>query len=77
MRAVTERMRSRVLEAEADVPKALAHAFKEGKIGVMDYYKMQNLISDTTMRESFSGKKNNKQSPKQITSTGKKGNGNK
>lgn len=68
MRAITERMRSKVLEAEADVPKALAKAFHDGKIGVMEYYKMQNLISDTKMREAFGGKKNNKVSPKQIAS---------
>lgn len=66
MRAVSERMRSKVLEAEADVPKALANAFNDGKIGVMEYYKMQNLISDTQMREAFGGKTNNKQSPKKL-----------
>lgn len=71
MRALTERMRSKVLEAEADVPKALAKAFHDGKIGVMEYYKMQNLISDTEMRNAFGGKKNNKVSPDRLLNTNK------
>ncbi|MFW6025985.1 MAG: flotillin-like protein FloA [Candidatus Woesearchaeota archaeon] len=55
MRARSESMRARLLEAESSVPKALAEAFKKGKIGVMDYYRMQNIISDTTMRNSIGG----------------------
>ena len=46
-------MRAKVIEAEAEIPIAIAHAFKEGKLGVMDYYNMQNVISDTRMRESI------------------------
>ena len=43
----------RVIEAEAEVPKAIAAAFRDGKLGVMDYYNMQNVISDTQMRGSI------------------------
>lgn len=54
-KAEVQGMRARVIEAEAEVPRALAHAFREGKLGVMDYYNMQNVIADTRMRESISG----------------------
>ena len=53
MRAKTQEKRAQVVEAEAEVPKAMAAAFKEGKLGVFDYYKMQNIMADTTMRQSF------------------------
>ncbi|MGD9901359.1 MAG: flotillin-like protein FloA [Spirochaetales bacterium] len=66
MRAMSESMRSKLLEAESNVPKALAEAFKDGKIGVMDYYKMQNLISDTTMRNALGGKQDNTVTPKSL-----------
>ncbi len=55
MKAHVVEMRAKVVEAEADVPKALAAALKSGKLGVMDYYNMQNVISDTEMRKSISG----------------------
>ncbi|AGX44253.1 flotillin-like protein FloA [Clostridium saccharobutylicum] len=53
-------MRAAVVEAEAEVPKAMAYALREGKLGIMDYYDMQNVIADTSMRSSISsaGKKN-------------------
>lgn len=41
------------MEAEADVPRAMAAALREGKLGVMDYYNMQNTVADTTMRDSI------------------------
>ena len=44
-----------MVEAEAEVPKAMATALREGKLGVMDYYQMQNVISDTRMREAIAG----------------------
>jgi len=50
MRASVEEMRAKVVEAEAEVPRAMAQALREGKLGVMDYYNMQNIISDTEMR---------------------------
>ncbi len=51
--AAVQGMRARVIEAEAEVPKAIAAAFREGKLGVMDYYNMQNVISDTEMRNAI------------------------
>ena len=51
--AAVQGMRARVIEAEAEVPKALAFAFREGRIGAMDYYNMQNLIADTDMRNAI------------------------
>lgn len=53
MKARNVEMRAKVIEAEAEVPKALAEAFRSGKLGVMDYYRMENIKSDTSMRESI------------------------
>jgi len=55
MRAHVQEMRAKVVEAEAEVPKAMASALREGKLGVMDYYNMMNVISDTQMRNSIAG----------------------
>lgn len=52
MRAQVEEMRARVVAAEAEVPNALAEALREGRLGAMDYFMMQNLLADTAMRES-------------------------
>jgi uncharacterized protein YqfA (UPF0365 family) len=57
MKARVQEMRSKVVEAEAEVPLAMAHAFKEGKLGVFDYVNMKNIEADTSMRESISGNK--------------------
>ena len=46
-------MRSRVVEAEAEVPRAIAQAFREGNLGIMDYYSLENIRSDTSMRGSI------------------------
>ncbi|MBC8256722.1 MAG: flotillin-like protein FloA [Candidatus Marinimicrobia bacterium] len=54
MKARVQEMRSKVIEAEAEVPKAMAQAFREGNMGIMDYYRMQNIKSDTEMRQSIS-----------------------
>jgi uncharacterized protein YqfA (UPF0365 family) len=54
MIADVQSMRAKVVEAEAEVPLALAFALKEGKLGVMDYYNMKNLLADTDMRSSIS-----------------------
>lgn len=54
MKAKVQEMRAKVVEAESEVPKAIAAALREGKIGVMDYYNMQNIISDTQMRLNLS-----------------------
>jgi uncharacterized protein YqfA (UPF0365 family) len=50
MQARVQEMRAKVVEAEAQVPMALADAFRSGKLGVMDYYNMQNVQADTSMR---------------------------
>ena len=55
MKAKTQEMKAMVLAAEAEVPKAMADAIKNGKLGVMDYYRIQNLNSDTAMRNSIAG----------------------
>ena len=52
-KAEVQGMRARVIEAEAEVPRAMAEAFKNGNLGVMDYYRMKNLMADTDMRESI------------------------
>ena len=54
MQAQVVEMRSKVVQAEADVPKAMADAFRSGNLGVMDYYKMKNVVADTGMRDSIS-----------------------
>lgn len=51
--AKEQEMRAYVVEAEAEVPKALAYALKTGKMGIMDYYDMQNIKADTKMRENI------------------------
>lgn len=53
MKAQVQEMRAKVVEAEAEVPRAMAAALREGKLGVMDYYNLQNIISDTRMRNSI------------------------
>ena len=53
MKARTQEMRAKVVESEAEVPMAMAQALRDGKLGVMDYYNMQNVISDTRMREAI------------------------
>lgn len=54
MKAYTQEMEAKVVEAQAEVPHAMAQALQEGKLGVMDYYNMMNLQSDTEMRNSIS-----------------------
>jgi uncharacterized protein YqfA (UPF0365 family) len=53
MKARVQEMRAKVVEAEAQVPQALADAMRNGKMGFMDYYRMQNLQADTGMRQSI------------------------
>jgi uncharacterized protein YqfA (UPF0365 family) len=54
MKATVQEMRAKVVEAEAEVPIAMAAALREGKLGVMDYYNLQNILSDTQMRNAIS-----------------------
>jgi uncharacterized protein YqfA (UPF0365 family) len=63
MRAQVVEMRARVTEAEAEVPKAMAEAFRQGNLGIMDYYRMKNVVADTDMRDSIS--KMDQDKPKQ------------
>lgn len=53
MKAKAQEMRAKVIEAEAEVPMAMSEAFRKGNLGIMDYYKMQNIKADTEMRESI------------------------
>ena len=55
MRAYTQEMKAKVVEAQAEVPAALASALREGHLGVMDYYRMKNINADTAMREQIAG----------------------
>lgn len=63
MRAKTQEMNAIKIAAEAEVPKAMATAFKEGKLGIMDYYRMQNVVADTDMRNSIANSDDNKKKP--------------
>jgi uncharacterized protein YqfA (UPF0365 family) len=55
MKAKTQEMRAKVVEAEAQIPMAMAEAFRAGRLGVMDYYRMQNVQADTSMRQTIAG----------------------
>jgi uncharacterized protein YqfA (UPF0365 family) len=55
MKARTQEMRAKVVEAEAEIPRAFAEALRGGKLGIMDYYRMQNIQADTAMRGSIAG----------------------
>jgi uncharacterized protein YqfA (UPF0365 family) len=55
MRALVEENRAKVVQAEAEIPMAIAQAFRGGQLGVMDYYQLRNLQSDTDMRNSIAG----------------------
>ena len=54
-RAKVEENRAVVVLAEAEVPKAMAEAFRNGNLGIMDYYKMKNIQADTAMRDNIAG----------------------
>jgi uncharacterized protein YqfA (UPF0365 family) len=54
MRAAYQEARAKVQEAEAQVPMALADALRSGRLGVMDYYNLRNVVADTSMRQSLS-----------------------
>ncbi|MCC6717349.1 MAG: flotillin-like protein FloA [Acetobacteraceae bacterium] len=51
--ALEQEMRARVVESEAEVPRAMADAFRQGQLGVMDYYRMRNIQADTAMRDAI------------------------
>jgi uncharacterized protein YqfA (UPF0365 family) len=54
-KAEVQKNRALVVLAEAEVPKAMADAFRAGNMGIMDYYRMKNVIADTSMRRSIAG----------------------
>ena len=54
MIAAVQEMRAKVVEAEAEIPRALSQALREGNLGVMDYYQLKNVMADTDMRQSIS-----------------------
>ena len=62
MVAKAQEAKAKVIEAEAQVPMAMAEAFRSGNLGIMDYYKMRNIQSDTNMRDSISGGSDNQES---------------
>jgi len=53
MTALVQERRAAVVEAEAEIPRAMAEAFREGNLGIMDYYRMRNIQADTSMRDSI------------------------
>lgn len=63
MKARVEEMRAKVVEAESEVPLAMAEALRTGKLGVMDYMNLKNIDADTQMRDSF-GKMNDETDPR-------------
>lgn len=69
MTAFVEEMRAKVVEAEAEVPKAMADALRAGKLGVLDYMNMQNILADTSMRESLANPE--RKSPEEINNNKK------
>ena len=54
MKAKSQEARAKVIEAEVQIPLAMAEAFRSGNLGIMDYYKFKNIQADTTMRDSIS-----------------------
>ena len=55
MKAMEQEMRAKLVESEAMVPQAISDALKDGNLGILDYYTLKNINSDTQMRKSFSG----------------------
>jgi uncharacterized protein YqfA (UPF0365 family) len=60
MQALVQENRAKVVLAEAEIPLAIAESFRKGNIGIMDYYKLKNIMADTSMRESI-GKQDKKE----------------
>jgi len=58
MKALAQQNRAKVIEAEAQIPLAMAEAFRSGHMGIMDYYRMRNMQADTSMRESLGATSN-------------------
>ena len=61
MKATVVQMQAKLVESESEVPLAIAEAFKNGKLGIMDYYNMKNIMADTQMRESIANSEDREQ----------------
>ncbi|MHC1774214.1 MAG: flotillin-like protein FloA [Lentimicrobium sp.] len=68
MKAKAQEARAKVIEAEAEIPRAIAESFRSGNLGLMDYYKFQNIQADTRMRESIAEPSKSKPGPKNLDS---------
>jgi len=64
--AKVQEMRARVVEAEAEIPRAIAEAFRSGRLGIMDYYSLRNIQADTQMRQAIAGEPESGQKPKGV-----------
>ena len=64
MKARVQEMRAKVVEAEAQVPLAMAEAFRAGNMGIMDYYRMKNIVADTQMRDTIGSARDDQEPPK-------------
>jgi len=64
--AKVQEMRARVVEAEAEIPRAMAEAFRSGRLGIMDYYSLRNVQADTQMRQAIAGEPEATQRPKGV-----------
>ena len=64
MRAKIREMEAKVVEAEAQVPQAISDALNSGRLGIMDYYNMKNIMADTDMRHSIAHPASSKQQGK-------------
>ncbi len=64
MQALVRENRAKVVLAEAEIPKAMAEAFRKGNLGIMDYYRMRNIQADTSMRDSIGGESGESGKPK-------------
>lgn len=72
MKARAQEARANVIQAEALIPQAIAEAFRSGNLGVLDYYRLQNIQADTKMRDSISETGHDSPSPTKDLNTGKK-----
>ena len=66
MKALTQENRAKVVEAEAEIPKAISESFRSGNLGIMDYYRMRNIQADTSMREKIGGDTTEGKGPEQT-----------
>ncbi len=69
MTALISENRAKVVLAEAEVPKAISQAFREGNLGIMDYYRLRNIQSDTEMRSAIAGTGEQKPKPPSTPAT--------